>query len=50
MPSEEAVFKDSSNEFTVRVATKPNEIKELLEEGFDFVFQKDNQTFFRERK
>ena len=50
MPNEEALFKDSSNEFTVRIASKPNEIKELHEEGFDFVCKKDNQMFFRKRK
>lgn len=47
---EQAVYSEESDEFTVRVATKPNEVKELLEVGFEYVCQKDNLMFFRKRK
>ena len=39
-----------NNEFTVRVAEKPEEIKALLEVGFELVCQKDNLAFLRKRK
>jgi integrase len=38
------------NEFTVRVTEKPEEIKALLEVGFEYVCQKDNLAFLRKRK
>ncbi len=38
------------NEFTVRVAEKPEDIKTLLETGFEYVCQKDNLVFMRKRK
>ena len=47
---EQAIFSEESDEFTVRVAKKPNEVKELLEVGFEFVCQKDELMFFRKRK
>jgi integrase/recombinase XerD len=47
---ENALFKDTSDEFTVRIATKPDIIKELLEAGFEFVCQKDELMYFRKRK
>lgn len=46
----EAIFKESTDEFTVRVARKPEEITELLEVGFEFVCQKDGLLYFRKRK
>jgi len=47
---EQAIFKEESDEFTVRVATKQDEVKELLEVGFDYVCQKDDLMYFRKRK
>lgn len=46
----EAIFKDTGDEFTVRVASKPEEIKSLLETGFEYVCEKDGLLFFRKRK
>jgi len=37
-------------EFTVRVAKEPDEIKKLLEAGFEYVCQKDQLMFFRKRR
>ncbi|MEM2889465.1 MAG: site-specific integrase [Candidatus Bathyarchaeia archaeon] len=45
---EKTIFGEYSDEFTVKVATKPDEIKALLESGF--VCQKDDLMFFRKRK
>jgi len=47
---EQALFKESSDEFTVKIARKPEEIKALLEVGFEYVCQKDDLMFFRKRK
>jgi len=46
----EVIFKETNDEFTVRVATKPEEIKALLEVGFEYVCEKDGLVFFRKRK
>ena len=46
----EILFKEKTDEFTVRVASKPEEIKQLLEVGFEFVCQKDGLAYFRKRK
>jgi integrase len=46
----EAIFKEATDEFTVRVATEPDEIKALLEVGFEFVCEKDGLLYFRKRK
>jgi len=40
----------TDDEFTVRVTEKPEEIKTLLETGFEYVCQKDNLIFLRKRK
>jgi hypothetical protein len=40
----------ANDEFTVKVAEKPEEIKTLLELGFEYVLQKDNLIFLRKRK
>jgi hypothetical protein len=40
----------SNDEFKVKVAEKPKEIKALLEVGFEYVLQKDNLIFLRKRK
>jgi integrase len=48
---EHTLFEAGANdEFTVRVAEKPEEIKQLLEVGFEYVLQKDNLIFLRKRK
>ena len=48
---EHTLFEAGANdEFTVRVAEKPEEIKTLLELGFEYVLQKDNLIFLRKRK
>jgi integrase len=47
---ERTLFGEYSDEFTVRVTSKPEEIKELLETGFEYVCTKDELLFFRKRK
>ena len=42
-------FETPSSEFTVKIAEKPEEIKALLEAGFDYVCQKDSLVFLRKR-
>ena len=46
----EAIFKETTDEFTVRVASKPEEITKLLEAGFEYVCEKDGLLYFRKRK
>jgi len=45
-----AIFKEINDEFTVRIAKKPEEIKQLLEIGFEYVVEKDGLLFFKKRK
>lgn len=45
---EKAIFGEYSDEFTV--TSKPEEIKALLETGFEYVCEKDGLMFFRKRK
>jgi hypothetical protein len=40
----------SLDNLAVRVAEKPEDVKALLEEGFDYVCQKDNLIFLRKPK
>jgi len=48
---EKAVFGDEKgDEFHVRVAQTPEEIKELLETGFEYICVKDGLMFFRKRR
>ena len=47
---EKTLFGEYSDEFTVKVASKPEEIKALLEAGFEYVCEKDGLMFFRKRK
>ena len=47
---ERTIFEPTSDEFTVRVVQQPEEIKALLEVGFEYVCQKDNLIFLRKRK
>jgi len=47
---ERTIFEPTSDEFIVRVTDKPDEVKSLLEVGFEYVCQKDNLIFMRKRK
>jgi len=47
---ERTLFEDQSDEFSVKVAEKPEEVKSLLEIGFEYVCQKDGLIFLRKRK
>lgn len=47
---ERTMFESACDEFTVKVTEKPEEIKALLETGFEFVCHKDNLAFLRKRK
>jgi integrase/ribosomal protein S27AE len=47
---ERTLFAPSNDEFTVKVAKKPEEIKELLEVGFEYVCDKNELVFLRKRK
>jgi len=47
---ERALFQTSNDEFHVRVAKSPEEIKALLEVDFEYVCEKDGLLFFRKRK
>jgi integrase len=46
----DTIFESKSDEFTVRVVENPEDIKRLLEAGFECVCQKDNLIFLRKRK
>jgi hypothetical protein len=47
---ERTLFEELTDDSTVKVADKPEEIKALLELGFEWVSQKDNLIFLRKRK
>jgi len=47
---EKVIFQNSSDEFIVKAAKDPKEIKALLEVGFDYICEKDGLMFFRKRK
>jgi len=48
---ERTIFSESNaDEFTVKVASKPDEIKNLREVGFEYICEKDDLLFFRKRK
>lgn len=47
---ENALFQGDADNFTCRVARTPEEIKQLIEAGFDYVTQKDEIAYFRKRK
>lgn len=47
---EHTIFDPTNDEFTVKVAEKPEDVKALLEVGFEYVCQKDNLIFLRKRK
>jgi len=46
----ETIFKETNDEFTVRVAKTPKEIQALLEVGFEYVCEKNDLLYFRKRK
>ena len=47
---ERSIFEATSDAFIVKVAQTQEEIKSLLETGFEYVCQKDNLIFLRKRK
>jgi len=47
---ERTMFKSFSDEFTVKVTEKPEEMKTPLETGFEYICQKDSLVFLRKRK
>jgi integrase len=46
----ETIFKKLNEEFTVKVASVKEEIKALLEVGFEYICEKDELYYFRKRK
>jgi len=47
---ERTLFEPGSDEFTVKVTEKAEEVKALLETGFEYVCEKDSLIFLRKRK
>ena len=47
---ERTLFEPGSDEFTVKVTDKAEEVKTLLEVGFEYVCQKEGLIFLRKRK
>jgi integrase len=47
---EKILYKDDSDEFTVKVASHPEETKQLLEVGFQYICEKEGLLYFRKRK
>ena len=47
---ERTLFESNTDEFTVKIAQTPDEIKQLLETDFEYICQKDDLTFMRKRK
>jgi hypothetical protein len=47
---EKTIFGEYNDEFTVKVASNPEEVKALLETGFEYICEKDGLMFFRKRK
>jgi integrase len=48
---EKAIYHEGNTDnFHVKIAETPQEIRELLEVGFEYVCEKDNRVFFRKRK
>lgn len=46
----ETIFKETTDEFTVRVAKSLDEVCRLLKVGFEYVTYMDNVKLFRKRK
>ncbi len=47
---EQALFDKDADSFTCRVAKTPEEIKQLIEAGFDYVIENGGLVYFRKRK
>jgi len=47
---EQASFDEDADSFTCRVAKTPEEIKQLIEAGFDYVIENGGLVYFRKRK
>jgi len=47
---ERTMFEPTGDEFTVKVAEKAEEIKTLLETGFEYVCDMNDAKLFRKRK
>ena len=47
---ERTIFQSSTDGFTVKVTESTEEVKSLLEVGFEYVCKKDNLIFLRKRK
>lgn len=47
---EQAMYTETDDKFTVMAVKSPEELKKLLEVGFEYVCQKDDLTFLRKRK
>jgi len=47
---ENAIFQTTNEEFHVKIAKTPEEVKSLLETGFEYICAKDGLMFFRKRK
>jgi integrase len=47
---ERTIFEPTSEDWTVKVVQQPDEVKSLLEVGFEYVCQKDELIFLRKRK
>jgi hypothetical protein len=47
---ERTMFEPARDEFTVKVAEKAEEIRTLLETGFEYVCQKGSLVFLRKHK
>ena len=46
----ESLFDSTEDEYHVKIAENPEEIKSLLETGFGYVCTKDSLMFFKKRK
>ncbi|MCK4478383.1 site-specific integrase [Candidatus Bathyarchaeota archaeon] len=46
----EAIFKETRDAFTVKVAKTSKEIQELLEVGFEYICEKEDLLYFKKRK
>ena len=46
---EHTLFEPGNDEFTVKATDRPEEVKSLLEVGFEYVCQKDDLVFLRKR-
>lgn len=47
---ESALYQSLSDDWTCKVAENSDQVKELIEAGFEFVMQKDNLAYFRKRE